>query len=40
MLTANADNTARERLTNTYFEGATAGNPKAGRGRSKEKRSD
>jgi hypothetical protein len=27
-------------LTNTYFEGAAAGNPKAARGRSKEKRSD
>jgi transposase len=27
-------------LTNTYFEGTAAGNPKAGRGRSKEKRSD
>ena len=27
-------------LTNTYFEGAAAGNPKAKRGRSKEKRSD
>ena len=27
-------------LTNTYFEGAEAGNPKAARGRSKEKRSD
>jgi hypothetical protein len=27
-------------LTNTYFEGAAAGNAKAGRGRSKEKRSD
>ena len=27
-------------LTNTYFEGAAAGNPKARRGRSKEKRSD
>lgn len=27
-------------LTNTYFEGTAAGNPKAARGRSKEKRSD
>ena len=27
-------------LTNTYFEGAAAANPKAARGRSKEKRSD
>jgi len=27
-------------LTNTYFEGEAAGNPKARRGRSKEKRSD
>ena len=27
-------------LTNTYFEGAAAGNPKAKRGRSKEKRTD
>ncbi len=27
-------------LTNTYFEGAAAGNPQASRGRSKEKRSD
>ena len=27
-------------LTNTYFEGAEAGNPKAARGHSKEKRSD
>lgn len=27
-------------LTNTYFEGQCAGNPKAARGRSKEKRSD
>ena len=27
-------------LTNTYFEGIAAGNPKAARGRSKEKRSD
>ena len=27
-------------LTNTYFEGAAAGNPQAARGRSKEKRSD
>ncbi len=27
-------------LTNTYFEGAAAGNAKAARGRSKEKRSD
>ncbi len=27
-------------LTNTYFEGASAGNPKARRGRSKEKRTD
>jgi hypothetical protein len=27
-------------LTNTYFEGAVAANPKAARGRSKEKRSD
>jgi len=27
-------------LTNTYFEGDAAGNPKAARGRSKEKRSD
>ena len=27
-------------LTNTYFEGALKGNPKAARGRSKEKRSD
>jgi transposase len=27
-------------LTNTYFEGAAGGNPKAARGRSKEKRSD
>lgn len=27
-------------LTNTYFEGAAAGNPEAKRGRSKEKRSD
>ena len=27
-------------LTNTYFEGQAAGNPKAARGRSKEKRSD
>ena len=27
-------------LTHTYFEGIAAGNPKAARGRSKEKRSD